>query len=162
MNAMTPAALTAVTTVAAVLGIGAPSAWAAPGVGAFGTQMQVADIDGEGIGGYTVDDLQPSATNELNVPLTGRVPLAGKLWEARATANAVSGSVVPAMQFFNARTADGQSYRVLEQTFAPDLSISPMSQGGESAGKIYFDVTGSAPTEVVYDDGRERRVWAGS
>jgi hypothetical protein len=79
------------------------------------------------------------------VPLTGNVPLAGSLWEARAAVDAVSGSVVPAMQFFNARTADGQSYRVLVPTFAPDLSLSPLSQGGNSTGKIYFDVTGSAP-----------------
>jgi hypothetical protein len=65
------------------------------------------------------------------------------------------------MQFFNARAADGQSYRVLVQTFAPDLSISPLDQGGESTGKIYFDVTGPAPTEVLYDDGEDQLVWAG-
>jgi hypothetical protein len=75
--------------------------------------------------------------------------------------DAVAGSVIPAMQFFNARAADGQSYRVLVQTFAPDLSVSPLSQGGSSDGTIYFDVTGPAPTEVVYDDGQSQLVWAG-
>lgn len=138
-----------------------PTASAEPAVGGFGTQLPITDTDGAGVGGYTVDDLQPSGANVLNVPITGNVPIAGTLWEARATVDAVSGSVVPAMKFFNARTAEGQTYRVLVQTFAPDLDISPLSQGGTSAGKIYFDVTGPAPVEVVYDDGQNQRVWTG-
>ena len=148
--------------VAATAGIGgAPTASAAPSTSDFGAQLQVVDTDGAGIGGYTVGDLQPSGTDELNVPLTGNVPLAGRLWEASATVDAIRGSVVPAMQYFNARTADGHNYRVLVQTFAPDLAISPLDEGGTSAGKIYFDVTGPAPTEVVYDDGQSRLVWTG-
>lgn len=168
MNAGTIAAITArrvavaATVVMTTLGMSSvPTASAEPAVGGFGTQLPIADTDGAGIGGYTVDDLQPSGTNVLNVPITGTVPLAGTLWEARATVDAVSGSVVPAMRFFNARTADGHSYRVLVQTFAPDLDISPLSQGGTSAGKIYFDVTGPAPIEVGYDDGQNQRVWTG-
>jgi hypothetical protein len=160
MNVMTPAAIAVGVAVVATVGISSgPTASADPTVAAFGTQLQVADTDGAGVGGYTVDDLRPSATDMLDVPLTGNVPVAGTLWEASAAADAVSGSVVPAMQFFSARAADGQSYRVLVQTFAPDLSVSPLSEGGESTGKIYFDVTGPAPTELVYDDGQDQLVW---
>lgn len=163
MNVMTSAAMAVGVAVVVAVGLsGAPTASADPTIAPFGTQLQVADTDGAGIGGYTIDDLRPSATEVLDVPLTGNVPVAGTLWEARAEVNAVSGSVVPAMQFFNSRTADGRSYRVLVQTFAPDLSISPLSQGGESTGRIYFDVTGPAPTEVVYDDGQDSLVWAAS
>ncbi|MET4430950.1 DUF1942 domain-containing protein [Mycolicibacterium sp. 624] len=163
MNVMTTAAVvTGAVVVAASIGTGGtPSASAEPAAAGFGAQLHVTDTDGAGTGGYTVDDLQPSGTNELNVPLTGEVPLAGTLWEAPVAVDAVSGSVIPAMQFFNARTADGQNYRVLEQTLAPDLSVSPLNQGGNSSGSIYFDVTGPAPTEVVYDDGQNRLVWAG-
>jgi hypothetical protein len=163
MNVMTTAAVvTAGVVVAASIGVGGiPSASAEPASAGFGAQLHVTDTDGAGTGGYTVDVLRPSGTNELNVPLTGEVPLAGTLWEAPVVVDAVSGSVVPAMQFFNARTADGQNYRVLEQTLAPDLRVSPLGQGGNSSGSIYFDITGPAPTEVVYDDGQNRLVWAG-
>jgi hypothetical protein len=163
MNAMTAVAVvTGAVVVAACFEVGGtPSASAEPTAGRFGTQLRVTDTDGAGTSGYTVDGLQPSDTNELNVPLTGEVPLTGTLWQAPVAVDAVSGSVIPAMQFFNARTADGLNYRVLEQTLAPDLSVSPLNQGGNSSGSIYFDVTGSAPTEVVYDDGQNRLVWAG-
>ncbi|WP_082614227.1 DUF1942 domain-containing protein [Mycobacterium sp. Root265] len=160
MNARTIAAMAAGVAVAFGVTDG-PQASADPAVAGFGTQLQAADTDGAGVGGYTVHDLQRSPTDVLNVPIVGNVPLAGTLWEARTDVDAVTGSVVPAMQFFNARAADGQSYRVLVQTFAPDLGISPLSQGGSSGGKIYFDVTGPAPTEVVYDDGQSRLTWAG-
>lgn len=150
MNAKTIVAV-AGTVVAATVGVtNGPVASADPTVAGFGTQLQTVDTDGAGVGGYTVHDLAPSGTD---------VPVAGTLWEARTDVDAVSGSVIPAMQFFNARTPDGQSYRVLVQTFAPDLGVSPLSQGGSSDGKIYFDVTGPAPTEVVYDDGRSQLVW---
>jgi hypothetical protein len=47
---------------------------------------------------------------------------------------------------------------MLEVTLAPDVRISPMSEGRSSTGRIYFDVTGPAPTEVVFDDGVHQRV----
>lgn len=162
MNARTVAALAAGVAVAAAVGVTtSPHASAEPTVAGFGTQLPAADTDGAGVGGYTVHDLQPSSLDVLNVPVTGSVPIAGALWEARTDVDAVSGSVVPAMQFFDARTSDGRTYRVLVQTFAPDLGISPLGQGGTSDGKIFFDVTGPAPTEVVYDDGRSHLVWTG-
>jgi hypothetical protein len=82
------------------------------------------------------------------------VPLAGELWDATATIRAVRGSAVPALPSFFAHSADGQSYRMLSQTLAPDLDASPLEEGKFSTLRIYFDVTGAAPTEVVYDDGR--------
>ena len=156
MNARSIVAVVAGAAVATTVGVtDTPRAVADPATAEFGTALEVAG------GAYTVDDLQPSATDELNVPLTGNVPIAGTLWRARARVNAVRGAVVPAMQFFNARTTDGHNYRVLVQTFAPDLEISPLAQGATSDGMIYFDVTGPAPTEVVFDDGQSRLVWAG-
>lgn len=162
MDARTIAAIATGVAVLTSVGVGnSPRASAEPTVARFGTQLQAAGTDGAGVGGYTLYGLRPSGTDVLEVPLIGNVPLAGTLWEARADVDAVSGSVVPAMQFFNARTSDGQNYRVLVQTFAPGLSVSPLSQGGVSDGKIYFDVTGPAPTEVAYDDGRSQLVWTG-
>ena len=98
-------------------------------------------------------DLQPSDSDVLSVPLTANVPLAGDLWQATTSVAVVRGSVVPGMQYFNARSAEGQNYRVLVQTFAPDLSVSPLDGGRNNTGRIYFDVTGPPPTEVVYEDG---------
>lgn len=161
MNARTVVAVAAGVAVAAAMGVTSPRASAEPAVAGFGIQLPAADTDGTGLGGYTVHDLQPSSTDVLNVPVTGNVPVAGRLWQARTEVDAISGSVVPAMQYLSARSADGRSYPVLVQTFAPDLHISPLGQGGTSDGNIYFDVTGPAPTEVVYDDGKSHLVWTG-
>ncbi|MBX9920305.1 MAG: MPT63 family protein [Mycolicibacterium frederiksbergense] len=161
MNARKFAAVAAGAAVVAVGPTNGPLASADPTVAGFGTQLRAADIDGAGLGGYTVHDLQPSGTDVLSVPIMGDVPLAGVLWEARTDVDAVAGTVVPAMQYFSARTSDGQSYRVLVQALAPDLRVSPLREGGTSDGKIYFDVTGPAPTGVSYDDGRNRLVWSG-
>ena len=88
------------------------------------------------------------------------MPLSGDLWQATTSVAPVRGAAVPSMKFFNARTADGQNYRVLVQTFAPDVGASPMDRSVTSTGRIYFDVTGSEPIEVVYDDGQHSpMVW---
>ncbi|MGH3643734.1 MAG: DUF1942 domain-containing protein [Mycobacterium sp.] len=151
MNAISSAAAIVGTVgVTAIVGMG--SAGSAPlAAAAFGSPQQVGN-ESPTIA-YTVHDLQPSDSDVLTVPLTGNLPLAGDLWQATTTVMAVRGSAVPAMQFLNARNADGQNYRVLEQTFSPDLSASPLDQGRDTTGRIYFDVTGGAPTAVVYDDG---------
>jgi hypothetical protein len=155
MNAI-PSAAAIIGMVAVTATVGMASAGSAPAVPAaapFGSPQQVVDGDDAATLVYTVHDLAPSGSNVLNVPLTGNVPLAGDLWEATTSVAAVRGSAVPGMQFFNARSADGQNYRVLVQTFAPDLSVSPLNQGGNNTGRIYFDVTGPPPAEVVYEDG---------
>jgi hypothetical protein len=61
--------------------------------------------------------------------------------------------VVPSIPFFNARSAGGDDYRALWKVTAPNgLVFTPLPAGGQATGKIYFDVTGPPPTEVVYND----------
>lgn len=135
---------------------------AAPNTTAFGAEQRIADANGS-VGGYTVTDVRPGGTKAMNVPLTGEVRLSGELWLAPATVSAVKGEVVPAMKFFNARADGGQNYPVLVQALAPDLDVSPLSQGQLSAGNLYFDVTGPAPTSIVYNDGaQDRAIWTAS
>ena len=78
-------------------------------------------------------------------------PLMGTLWEATATVKAKEGSVTPIIPDLNARADNGQNYQVLWQDFTPNgISGATLSQGNESTGKIYFDVTGAPPTRVMY------------
>lgn len=137
---------------AATIGVGSAAAAAAEPTGvAFGSTQQVGDADA--VAGYTVVDLRPRGIDELSVPLRGEVPLSGDLWEAPTTVTAMRGPVIPAMQFFTARTPDGDTYRVIEEALAPDAGVSPLDDSTLSQGSLYFDVTGAPPTEVVYDDG---------
>jgi uncharacterized protein DUF1942 len=132
---------------------------ASPLVGSFGVEQHVVAADGS-VGGYTVGGVQRDGSDVLNVPLTGQVRLSGELWIAPTAVTAVKGPVVPAVKSFSARTGSGESYPVLVQALAPDLDVSPLSQGQQSTGNLYFDVTGSAPTSVVYRDGEtDRVVW---
>jgi hypothetical protein len=97
--------------------------------------------------GYTVMGLNPSADV---IPY----PVAGRLYEANVTADALQGTVTPVIPFFNARAEDGANYRVLANVFTPQgLSGAPLGQGGRSMGKLYFDVVGPVPNSVVYNDG---------
>ncbi|ORA35920.1 DUF1942 domain-containing protein [Mycobacterium aquaticum] len=153
----TAAATTGAVAVVVALGMVTPATSSANPIG---SEQQLVESTGSVVA-YTVTDLQPTNSTTLNVPGTTGVPLAGRLWSATTTVAAVRGSVVPAMRSFNARTADGQTYRVLDQALAPDLDVSPMSEGQRTTGHIYFDVTGSAPTVVAYNDGaQDRMVWA--
>jgi hypothetical protein len=88
-------------------------------------------------------------------------PVAGTLWETTTTVDAVQGTVTPEIPFFNARADNGQNYRALYQALAPEgVSGTPLPQGAESSGKVYFDVTGAQPTSVVYNDAvQDRLVW---
>lgn len=61
---------------------------------------------------YTVSGLRPS-NDVVNAPVAGR------LWEATTTVDAVQGTVTPAIPFLNARTDNGQNYGVLFQAAAP-------------------------------------------
>lgn len=141
---------------AASIGIvGAATASAAPVTGGFGTPEQLNDANGAIVSSYTVSNLQPS-TDMVNMPVTG------KLWEATTTVDAVQGPVTPSVPFFNARAADGQNYRVLFQAPAPQgLKGQTLTPGAQTTGKIYFDVTGPAPTQVVYNDAvQDRMIWS--
>ncbi|WP_081290389.1 MPT63 family protein [Mycobacterium asiaticum] len=139
--------------IAAVSMFGAATASAAPDViEGLGTPQTL--VDGPLVTDYTVSNLQPS-----NVVIPGYTPT-GKLWQADVTAHANSGVVTPVVSNFNAR-AEGQNYRVISIPAAPQgLSPAPITQGGSENGKIYFDVTGPAPTGVAYNDGvQDVLVW---
>jgi hypothetical protein len=103
---------------------------------------------------WTVSGLKPSADV---IPY----PVAGTLWEATATDEAVRGSVTPVVSNFNARTADGQDYRVLFGVATPQgVNPATLPPGGTTSGKLYFDITGPAPTEVVYNAaGQDLALW---
>jgi hypothetical protein len=133
--------------IAAAGAFGAATAVAAPPtIQGFGTSEQL--IDGPMVTAYTVNNLRPS-----NVVIPGYTA-AGQLWQADMTARADNGVVTPLVSDFNARAADGQTYRVIDTFPAPGgISPAPISQGGQSSGSIYFDVSGAPPNGVVYNDG---------
>ena len=140
--------------VAAALGLSialAPTAVAAPTdptVDTFGGWNRLVDDGGAVITIWMVSDLKPSTDS---IP---GYPLAGKLWEATATVRAAKGTVTPIIPDFNARAASGVNYPVLWQAATPaGVSGATIPQGAKSTGKLYFDVTGPAPTQVVYSSG---------
>jgi len=113
----------------------------------LGTQADV--VDGPVVQGWTVSHLQPS---------TDLIPYAvqGQLWEATAVDTSIQGDAVPIISNFNARAADGQTYRVLWEVATPQgINPSTLSQGDTTRGKIYFDVNPAAPTDSVVYRGAE-------
>ncbi|MCH9731143.1 MAG: MPT63 family protein [Actinomycetia bacterium] len=119
----------------------------------LGTQADI--VDGPVVQGWTVSHLQPS---------TDTIPYAvqGQLWEATASDTSIQGDAVPIVSNFNARAADGQTYRVLWEVATPQgVNPSTLAQGGTTRGKLYFDVTGSAPDSVIYRgiDGPDLALW---
>ena len=117
------------------------------------TDIDVVDIEVEQH--WTVSDLQPS---------TDVVPYqpAGTLWEA-ATEVTLDQGGVPMVSGFSARS-DSDSYPVLWAVASP-LGIPPtaLPPGGSATGKIYFDVTGAAPTSVIYTlEGNDVAAWGQS
>jgi hypothetical protein len=135
----------AVAVTTAVFGLGAmPVASATSNIQVFGIEETLKDFNGPLIG-YTVSKFMPSSD-----PVA--YPVAGRLYEATVMANAIQGTVVPTVSFFNARAESGQNYRVLESVSTIGGPIGP---GGSSTGKIYFDVVGDTPNSVVFNDGGE-------
>jgi hypothetical protein len=133
-----------------VLMVGAPTSAAA---GAqcphrFGTAQRLVDANGAVVQEWTVTGLHPSAD-----PATG-YPLAGQLWEATVTVHAVSGAVTPIIPNLHAMSVAGEHYPVLWQVASPTgLSGATLAEGQSATGKVYFDVTGSAPAGVGYSAG---------
>jgi Domain of unknown function (DUF1942) len=126
------------------------SAVAYPITGKLGSELTMTDSVGQVALGWKVSDLKSSTDT---IP---GYPVAGQLWEATATVNAISGPVTPAISQFNARTADGTNYRVLWQASGPEtMSGATIPQGTQATGKIYFDVTGPSPTSVAMNNGME-------
>jgi Domain of unknown function (DUF1942) len=139
--------------IAAVGVFTAATATASPIIQGLGTSETL--VDGPLITDYTVSNLQPT-----NVMIPGYTPK-GQLWQADVNARANSGVVTPVVSNFNARTNDNLTYRVISTSPTPDaLSPAPITQGGQANGKVYFDVTGAQPTNVVYNDGvQDVLVW---
>ncbi|GAB5898970.1 DUF1942 domain-containing protein [Mycolicibacterium mageritense] len=125
----------------------------APGAGAatdrcphrFGAPQQVTDANGAVVTQWSVAGLKPSTDQ-----LAGYLP-SGRLWEAEATVEAVTGTVTPIIPNFSAVSGSGQRYQVLWQVPSPDaVAPSTLGQGQRSTGKLYFDITGTDPMGVIY------------
>jgi len=104
-------------------------------------------VEGNVVQGWTVTGLKQS---------TDVIPYqpAGTLWEVTATGEAIQGGATPFVSNFNARAKDGQTYRALFGVASPEgVNPSTLSQGQQTSGKIYFDVTGEQPDSVVYNAG---------
>jgi Domain of unknown function (DUF1942) len=157
MNAsrMTVTALAAVIT--ATVGITtAPIASADyPIVGKLGSALTMDDSVGQVDLSWKVSDLKPSTD------VMPGYPVAGKLWEATATVDAIRGSVTPAVSQFNAVAPNQDAYRVLWQVASPtNISGGTIPQGAQSTGKIHFDVTGPPPTTVTMNNGmQDLMIW---
>lgn len=104
---------------------------------------------------YTVEELEAADDTITNAEVRGT------LWEVSVEVEAVKGSVTPIIPFFNARAADGTNYRPLYWAVGDEaLSGATLGQGQKAEGNIYFDVTGPAPTRVIYSDGvTDRLCW---
>lgn len=133
----------------------AATAAAAPNIQRFGTSEQLVDSGGAVVTNYTVNGLQPS-----NVVIPGYAP-AGKLWQANVSVAANRGTVTPLISEFNARAANGQTYRVIDTVPTPNgVNPGPIPQGGKANGTVYFDVTGAPPDGVVYNNGvQDLLIW---
>jgi hypothetical protein len=131
----------------AVAGFGGPATASAAEecMHQFGSHQRLVDAGGAIVQEWTVTDLKKSTD-----PAPG-YPLAGQLWEATASVQAVSGAVTPVIPNFRARPADGGAYPVLWQLASPQgIPGATIGQGQSSTGKVYFDVTGGDPIAVTY------------
>jgi hypothetical protein len=107
-------------------------------------------VDGPLVTDYTVSNLRPSTA-----VIPGFQPV-GQLYQADVTAKSVDGTVQPKISNFAARAFNGTSYPVVNTRPVPDgLDPGPISQGGQTSGELYFDVTGERPVGVVYTDGSD-------
>ncbi|MEO8816289.1 MAG: DUF1942 domain-containing protein [Mycobacterium sp.] len=115
-----------------------------PATHPIGTQGTV--VEGPIVQGWTISDLKPSSDV---IPYQPR----GTLWEATATDEAIQGTVVPIVGNLSARTASGQDYPALFGVPTPQGVVPvPLAQGQKTSGKLYFDVTGTAPNSAVYQN----------
>jgi hypothetical protein len=138
--------------------LGAPTALAeGPTSAAIGSPAKLVDADGNVVQSWTITNLKTSSDV---IPY----PVAGTLWEATATDEAVMGGVTPIVSNLNARAGDGENYRALFGVATPQgVNPATLAQGQKTTGKVYFDVTGTAPISVVYNTGGvDLLVWAGS
>ena len=119
---------------------------APPNIQGFGTSEAL--VSGSMVTNYTISNLEPSS---LSIP--GYTPK-GTLYQADITARSDGGLVTPMVKNFSARGPNGQKYELIDSARVPGgLNPAPIPQGSESAGTLYFDVTGAPPNGVVYNDG---------
>ncbi len=120
-----------------------------PTVDGFGAREQLFDAGGATVTGYSISELKSSSDA---IPY----PVSGQLYEVTAALEAVQGTTTPIVSNFNARATDGATYRALYNV-PTQQGVNPaaLPQGAKSTGKIYFDVTGTVPNSVVYNDGAQ-------
>lgn len=138
----------------AIAGVATASAESAPDVTTAEIGEQAKLQNGDVVQGWTITDLKPSSDE---IPYE----VQGTLWEATATDEAIQGTVIPIVSNLNARSADGENYRVLFQVPTPQgVNPEALAEGEKTTGKVYFDVTGQPPESVVYNDGeKDLVVW---
>jgi hypothetical protein len=138
---------TTVLTAAAAVGIVAAPTSSAEDATTTTIGSQAKLVDGNVVQGWTVTDLRPSSDV---IPYA----VAGTLWEATASDEAIQGAATPIVSNLNARARSGQNYRVLFGVATPQgVNPATLGQGEKTTGKVYFDVTGDAPDAVVYSTG---------
>lgn len=110
-------------------------------------------VDGDTVQQWTVGGLRPSGDTIDYTP-------GGSLWEATATNTSVAGGNIPFVPGFSARGGD-DTYPVLWGVASPQgVNPAGLAAGQSSTGKLYFDVTGANPNQIVFaDDGRDIAVW---
>ncbi|MBU8808933.1 MPT63 family protein [Mycolicibacterium goodii] len=153
MNFRTGMKIAAASTATAAMTLGAAPLAMAETEAGFGEAQDLVAPTGD-TASVTVTDIAPSSDQipaEIN----------GQLYEATATVEAKEGTVTPVVSNFNARAADGQTYRALFNVPTPEgVNPAPLTEGASTTGKVYFDVEGPAPDSVVYSDaGAEEAVW---
>jgi hypothetical protein len=111
-------------------------------------------VDGNVVQAWTISNLRASSDV---IPH----PVAGTLWEATATDEAIQGGATPIVSNLNAVARSGQTYRALFQVpTAEGVNPATLGQGQKTTGKVYFDVTGDAPDSVVYNaGGQDQLLW---
>lgn len=135
---------------------GAPVGSAATTTG-LGEVQTLTNADGLVVTGYTVNFLAPSLDAG-----TIDYPVQGQLYQASVVVEALKGTVTPLLPLFNARAANGDTYRMLAAPSWGGVSGVTLAQGQKSSGRIYFDVTGDIPNSVVYNNGDEDLlIWVG-
>ena len=122
---------------------------AANNIKPFGQQETLNDYGtGAPMIGYTVNGLNPSSDP---------VPHNGQLYAATVTVEGLGGWATPLVPLFNARAESGENYRVIANAPGGPPAAPP---GGSTTGTLYFDVVGSVPNSVVYNDGtQDLLVW---
>ena len=136
---------------ATAIGVGVAAGTVAPASAAnnikpFGQQETLNDsVTGAPMIGYTVTGLSTSSDAVFHN---------GQLYAATVTVEGLGGWATPLVPLFNARSESGQTYRVVGG------DVAPAPPGGQSTGKLYFDVVGDTPNSVVYNDGtQDLLVW---